>query len=192
MVRCRSIRLAEFDYASAGAYFITICTFRRELLFEQRQHLEVARLQWDRSAVQRADVELDAFVVMPNHVHGVIWLRPGNAAEAQHAAPLHPDQRVASRSLGAFVRAYKSAVTREINLIRNTPAAPLWQRNYYEHVVRSEHDLTHIRQYIKDNPRRWHLDRENPSALPDDQEIAFWRNLSPAVAAQRAAPVPQE
>jgi REP element-mobilizing transposase RayT len=129
---------------------------------------------------------------MPNHVHGVVWLDATEPPEAQHAAQLQRNSGAPSGSLGAFVRGHKSAVTREINLTRNTPGQRVWQPNYYEHIIRDENGLVRIREYIEDNPRRWHLDRENPNGLPDDQEIAFWRDLNPAVVAQRAAPADQQ
>jgi putative transposase len=180
MVRHRSLRLAAYDYGSPGAYFVTICTHQRSLLFEHSGFRDVATREWERSTLSRPRLELDAFVVMPNHIHGVVWLRERSAdGKAQHAAPLQSDFRVVSGSLGAFIRAYKASVTREINLVRDTGAAPVWQRNYYEHIVRDDDDLSRVRQYIDDNPRRWEFDRENPQARPDDQEITFWKNSDP-------------
>ena len=185
----RSIRLSGYDYRSAGAYFVTICTHRRALLFDHSPFAEVAREQWAVSASLRAGIALDAFVVMPNHVHGVVWLVPTAATPvpvgsvgAQRAAPLRgapgARPRVAAGSLGAFVRAYKAAVARAINRLRRTAAAPVWQRNYYEHVVRDQPDLDRIRRYVADNPRRWAFDRENPGGHPDRYEAEFWETYA--------------
>jgi REP element-mobilizing transposase RayT len=89
---------------------------------------------------------------MPNHLHGIIWINVG----AQHAAPLPaPDTDPSQQALGIIVRSFKSAVTKSINLLRNTPGASVWQRNYYEHIIRNDGDLNAIRAYIVNNPARW-------------------------------------
>ena len=76
-----------------------------------------------------------------------------------------PPTNVLPRSLGAIVRAFKSAVTKRINLVRETPGAPVWQRNYYERIVRNEQELNATRQYILDNPINWQGDTENPNSV---------------------------
>ncbi len=164
----RSLRLPEFDYGQPGAYFITICTHERELLFEDPLFAEVARTEWHVSTQHRTEVRLDAFVVMPNHVHGIVWLLPVGARRAS------PVSGAPAQSLGAFVGAYKSTVTRSVNIVRAMPGAPVWQRGYYEHVVRDEADLERVREYIRDNPARWEFDREHPRAQPDAAEMSFW------------------
>ena len=102
---------------------------------------------------------LEAFVVMPNHVHGIIVI--DESARAQHAAPLqkpmsHPC--VVSGSLGAVVRSFKSATTKRINLLRESAGAALWQRNYHEHIIRDQADENRIRGYIAANPQLWSQD----------------------------------
>ena len=121
-------------------------------------------------------VELDAFVVMPNHVHAIIVIidargslecAPVVRVGAQHAAPPQPASSpptVTPASLAAVVRSYKSAVTRQVRQQSGASGIQVWQRNYYEHIVRNEDSLNRIRQYIADNPARWEFDRENPSA----------------------------
>ncbi|MBI4201451.1 MAG: transposase [Chloroflexi bacterium] len=170
----RSIRLQGYDYTLPGAYFITICTFERQLLFDVLKYQQVVHNQWFASASIRPELRLDAFVVMPNHVHGIVWITETDVRErlpvgAQGLAPL-PQQpskpHVTPRSLGAFVRGFKSAVTREVNALRRTPGTPVWQRNYYEQVVRTDDELNNIRQYIVDNPRKWQEDENNPANLP--------------------------
>jgi putative transposase len=177
----RSVRLPAFDYRAAGAYFVTICTHHRRLLFEDKRLGLVASQQWVMSRELRPGVELDAFVVMPNHVHGIVWLPPSHAGlvGAQSFAPLRESApRIQPRSLGSFVRGYKAAVTREINAVRGTPGAPVWQRNYYEHVIRNDADFDRVRRYIEENPLRWAFDRENVSGAPDRVERDFWASLS--------------
>jgi REP element-mobilizing transposase RayT len=123
------------------------------------------------------------FVVMPNHVHGIVWLAGSRCPNAQHggskrrtdylprsgaddatvtAGAARLRSNVSADSLGAKVRAFKAATTRRINARRGTPSAPVWQPGYYEHVVRNDADLNRIRQYILDNPAKWADDPENP------------------------------
>jgi REP element-mobilizing transposase RayT len=200
----RSIRLPGYDYRSAGAYFVTICTHQRELLFEDPVLRRVAEALWLRIPRHFPHVQLDAWVVMPNHVHGILvitgdtcrgeaspeTLSPTNPmvsggtgsaeqAVAEDASPL-PQRRagLAPGSLGAIVGNFKSVTARRINRLRGTPGAPVWQRNYYEHVVRDERALNAIRQYIADNPARWAWDTYNPAATgPDPQAAELWRLL---------------
>jgi REP element-mobilizing transposase RayT len=181
----RSVRLPAYDYAAPGAYFVTVCTHGRRCLFgtvrEHRTELSreggIVAACWEALPRHFPAVRLDAFVVMPNHVHGILRIIPSaDSSElevgAQHAVPLRADRRyrpptrafgtMTPQSLAAIVRAFKSSSTREINRLRGTPGAALWQRNYHEHVVRNEEDLNAIRRYIADNPPRWHLDPEHP------------------------------
>lgn len=165
--RRRSIRLANYDYSQAGAYFITVCTFNRQLLFGeiadsmmlQNKLGEAVAATWSAIPEHFPHTLLDAFVVMPNHVHGVIVIPVG----AQHAAP-SSRFAVPSGSLAAIVRSFKSAATKRINDFRGTPGEPVWQRNYYEHVVRTEENLDRTREYIVGNPALWEKDDLNPRA----------------------------
>ncbi len=161
----RSIRLPEYDYSQDGWYFITICTQSQKCLFGkfangQIQLYEYGRIVdkcWRWLSQQYDYVHLDEYVVMPNHLHGIIIIRRGDSRIAltrntQKCKPL-------SRLIGAF----KTVSTKQINLIRKTPAGKLWQRNYYEHIIRNEEELNRIRQYIADNPANWQTDEENPN-----------------------------
>jgi putative transposase len=204
----RSIRLPGYDYRSAGAYFVTICTHQRDLLFEDPVLRRVAETLWQRIPRHFPHVQLDAWVVMPNHLHGIIVIsgdaRRGEASPASgsrtepavadavsivdeavsgDASPLPPRPSGAPPgSLGAIVGNFKSVTARRINRLRGTPGAPVWQRNYYEHIVRDERALTAIRQYIADNPARWAWDTYNPSATgPDPQAAELWRLLQEQV-----------
>jgi len=185
----RSIRLHGYDYAQAGAYFVTILTYRRECLLgdivdgEMRVNAlgQIAVECWDALPTHFPNVELDVFVAMSNHVHGVIVIaerddvppRKDGVVEAcnvgaQHAAPLHDVPRhtnVEPGSLGAIVRSFKSAVTKRINETRDTAGVPVWHRNYYEHIIRDEKSLNAIRQYIDGNPANWTNEEENPINL---------------------------
>ena len=161
--RC-SIRLKGFDYTREAAYFVTISTQNQACLFgeivNEQMRLNdagrVAQMVWKAIPDHFSQVEIDASVVMPNHIHGIIII-----VGATHASP--PRQSGPPKgSLGAIVGSYKSAVSRRINQLHRTPGATVWQRNYYEHIIRNNTGLNRIRKYIADNPARWDEDTENP------------------------------
>ncbi len=166
----RSIRLPGYDYSQPGAYFITICTHNREYLFGDvadgkmilNEFGNVAQQCWLEIPQHFKHVKLDAYVIMPNHVHGIIFIvgsRHHNVG-ARHAVPLQFEQfgKPVPGSIATIIRSYKSAVSKQINQIRQTPGMPVWQRNYYEHIIRNEMDLHRIRQYIMNNPKNWEMD----------------------------------
>jgi putative transposase len=162
--RWRSIRLKGYDYAQAGAYFITICAQDRECLFGDVVDVAVilsspGRIIWEawcELPEHYQHVQLNAFVVMPNHVHGIIMLCCDSVE-----AGLKPAATI-RHALPEVVRAFKTFSSRRINTWRQTPGTPVWQRNYYEHVIRSERDLEKIQEYVATNHLKWALDRENP------------------------------
>lgn len=178
----RSVRLKGYDYAQAGAYYVTLVTRNRDCLFgdivDGEMHLnDIGRIvgeEWLRTAEVRPAVELDEFIVMPNHVHGIIVIADARCAMGRDtvprrgAAPLrpyHPQHNVRpnvqSNSLGAIVRSFKSATTYHINALRDTRGVSVWQRNYYEHIIRRERELDRIREYIINNPPNWVMDENN-------------------------------
>jgi putative transposase len=114
---------------------------------------------------------LDEFVVMPNHLHGIIFIEELDVG-ATGGSPFRSGPR--RRSLGSFVSGFKSATTKQINALRQTPGVLVWQRNYYEHVIRNEQSLDRIREYIANNPARWDFDRENPAAIKPEP-LDVWR-----------------
>jgi REP element-mobilizing transposase RayT len=168
----RSIRLPEYDYGKPGVYFFTICTNKRVCLFGDvvqgqmtlNAYGRIIAEEWHRTERIRDHVALDAFVVMPNHVHGIIAIT--HRSERRRGVSQHAPTRgfkSPSQTLGAIVRGFKGAATRRINRRRGTPGTPVWQRNYYEHIVRDRRDLERIRRYIYRNPARWHRDRNHPA-----------------------------
>jgi REP element-mobilizing transposase RayT len=176
----RSIRLPGYDYTQPGAYFVTLVTQNRLHLFgeivdgEMRLNNlgQLACAQWLRLTRRFAAVELDEFVIMPNHLHGIIFLhdRTGTGSgnhmdESTNLAPRAPTTErfgvPIAGSIPTIIRSYKSSVTQRFQKICNTPGAILWQRNYYEHIICNDDDLRRIRDYICNNPLRWVLDREN-------------------------------
>ena len=161
----RSIRLRGFDYSQPGAYFVTVVTQERACLFGEvargeirlNEYGEIVRAYWNDLPRHYPNVGLDAFCVMPNHVHGIIVLvRAGfKPAPTGHA-------------LTEIIRAFKTFSARRINAIRKRQRVALWQRNYYEHIIRDGDSLDRIRNYIAENPLRWDSDRENPLAVSAD------------------------
>ncbi len=169
------MRLRGYDYAQAGAYFVTICAHNRECVFGESMGGEmrlsnigkIADECWNAIPEHFQQVELDEFVVMPNHIHGILVIT--DFVGATHASPLQksPLQEQPRgpnpKSVGAIVGSFKSAVTTRINRLRDTPRTPIWQRNYYEHIIRTERELNVIREYIHNNPLKRSLDMDNPS-----------------------------
>ena len=158
----RSIRLAGYDYAQPGAYFVTICTQdRRPLLahIDAGGHAltpigQVVARCWLALPRHFPHVTLDAWVLMPDHLHGIAVLHAAGELPIPPASNrpngTHPD------SLNAIIQNFKSVSTRKVNQRRQMPRAAFWQRNYYEHIIRDEADLQRIRRYIENNPARWH------------------------------------
>ena len=175
----RSIRLKDYDYSQAGAYYVTINVQNRECLFGEIVDYEMIlndagkmiEAQWLALLERFPNIELDVYQVMPNHFHGVIvivehefgaYTGPGAGIKP---APTHKP------TLGDIVGAFKSITTHEYIQGVDTKNwqqfyKRLWQRNYYEHVVRGEADLNRIRDYIQSNPANWDEDEENPNRQP--------------------------
>jgi REP element-mobilizing transposase RayT len=188
--RRRSIRLPERDYRRQGPYFVTVCTYeRRCILWETTGGAadlsplgKIVRDCWEDIPRHSAGVVLDEFVVMPNHLHGVLFLRgvspangptpsldPGKEARSAESglspgcisgAPIKCGP--APGSLGAIVGSFKAAATRTAMNCGLLDAPVLWQRNYHEYVIRDLISLERTRSYIRTNPARWDTDSENP------------------------------
>lgn len=155
----RSIRLRGYDYSQPGAYFITICTYRREMLLQTATVQELVQWAWLDIPRRFDSVALDEFVIMPNHVHGIVVMEAD--ADADQGAPRRAPTR--RPTLGAIVLAFKSVSAIAANVVLGRVGAPFWQRNYYEHIVRDEDELDAIRQYIRNNPLKWDEDPDNPN-----------------------------
>jgi putative transposase len=168
----RSIRLEGYDYSQAGAYFVTVCVKDHACLFgdvEQGEMIlneygHVVTKCWYDLTNHYAGITLDAFIVMPNHIHCIIVINNdvGAGLNINVGAGFKPAPTDKRHGLSEIVRAFKTFSSRYINQIRNTPGIPVWQRNYYEHVIRTEKEFNQIREYIVNNPIQWELDTENP------------------------------
>lgn len=176
----RTFRLRGYDYAQPGSYFVTACTQGRQLLFgvvlggqmRVNEFGGIVQEEWFRTQQIHPEALLDVFVVMPNHIHGIIIINQSRTGvnhgvthprATQTVAPARP-AGPGSGSLGAILGQIKSITTKRINLMRRTPQEPVWQRNFYEHIIRTQQALDKIREYILTNPERWPFDPENPSA----------------------------
>jgi putative transposase len=166
----RSIRLKNYDYASSGAYFVTIVTHGRQCLFGQivdgamrlNEWGAIAERCWMEIPQHYPYVILDAFVIMPNHVHGIIILNDNvwaNIVWANDYSPIRNDRpRGTSQTIGSIVRGFKIGVTKWFR--QHTDIYNVWQRNYYEHIIRNDMELQRIRQYIVNNPIHWKNDEK--------------------------------
>ena len=171
----RSVRLQAYDFDAPGDYFVTICTKGRQLFFEAATLRDVAERCWAELPNHFPSISLDAWVVMPNHVHGIICIEVSDKDEDCRGVQLNaPTTRLhsvgnsfssmspGSGTLGVIMRSYKAAVTRICHRLGYAEFA--WQRNYYEHIVRDERELERIRDYIDANPHNWASDEYNPVA----------------------------
>ena len=188
--RRHSLRLKGYDYTHVGAYFVTIVTQGRSCLFgeivgKEMQLNEAGDMAcgiWKALPQRFPSIEIDLFVVMPNHLHGIIVINqpkraitrvvPTETRDGETAAPIK-DQF----ALGEIIGAYKSLTT--VEYVRGVKTMKwlafdrrLWQRNYYEHIVRHDESFRDLQQYILDNPAQWAFDKENPLAkTPETQKL---------------------
>jgi putative transposase len=171
--RRRSIRLKHYDYSQEGAYFITVCTKDKEWLFGdvingemQLNDMGNVTLQcWKEIPKHFPNAVLDEFIVMPNHIHGIVIFnavgaknispifRDDNSDRAKNVSPL---QHGTSMTIGSVIRGFKIGVTKWARA--NGAFHDPWQRNYYEHIIRNEPELNKIREYIINNPLSWETD----------------------------------
>jgi REP element-mobilizing transposase RayT len=159
--RIESARLKNYDYRKNGSYFITICTKNREHFFGEIENDEmnlsktgiIADVLWYEIANRLPNISLGEFVIMPNHIHGIIEIQGGKTPPLQEKQP----------TLGQIIGYFKYQTTKYINEIDGTYGKKTWQRNYFEQIIRTENDLLKICEYIKTNPQNWFNDKENPN-----------------------------
>lgn len=170
--RRKHIRLSGYDYSAEGGYFVTVVTHGREPLFGEVVDGEVVLSEfgkiventWLDLVNHNGNIGLDEFVVMPNHIHGIIMIfepvgagSPAPTGDAVGADEPAPTRNV---SLSEIVRQLKTFSARRINTLRGTPGTPVWQRNYYDHIIRSDREYEEIAAYIANNPSNWLTDTE--------------------------------
>ena len=205
--RIESIRLPGYDYSRPGAYFITIVTHNRQCLFGEivdgemmsNEFGEIVKTEWQKTGILRPNTDVNTFIVMPNHLHGILIITDNDDLYHHHNRNRNRDrnrrdtlQRVSTESesesesesgmgmepgmgmgtieqfgkpthnsIPTIVRLFKSTVTKQINQIRQTLGIPVWQRNYYEHIIRNDDELNKIREYIINNPLTWKTDENH-------------------------------
>ena len=178
----KSIRLKNYDYTQSAVYFVTICTHKRTETFGRVESdkvnlSEVGKIveeEWLVTEAVRKRVILDEFIVMPNHIHGILAILDDITATSRRVADLPPMERATgkvtlkSASLGAIAGQFKSKCTKRIRKLLKKPDFDVWQRNYHDHIVRDDRELETIREYIRMNPITWHYDRHNGEALAPD------------------------
>jgi putative transposase len=169
--RRRSIRLRGYDYSKDGFYFITLCTRERVMLFgdiikengcfQKMVCNELGKIvaeEWVRSSSIRKEIRIDDFVVMPNHLHGIICIR---GRGDRPVAPTRDRPGPKPKSVSSFIAGFKSAATLRVNQTRQSPGTAVWQRNYYEHIIRNKAELEKTREYIHTNALNWETDENN-------------------------------
>ena len=185
----KSIRLKGFDYSQGGYYFVTICTHNREHLFGEiadgviklNKYGKIVKEELLRTEEIRQNIKIDYFVIMPNHIHLILIIKEQylnyydvvgvHCNEPLQQNPYNNNEpllqntekfgKSTKNSLSTIIKLLKSTITKQINDIRNSPGLPIWQRNYYEHIIRNEKELYEIRKYIDNNPLNWNDDEYN-------------------------------
>ena len=168
----KSVRLKEFDYSQPGAYFITIVTKNRQSLFGKVINGKVqlnpigliVQEEWLSTPRIRQDVELGEWIIMPNHLHGIIILK--DIVGARSPVPLPDPYQIerfgkpTSGSIPTIIRSIKATTTKRINLYRTTPGQEVWQRGFFEHVIKNDQDYQNHATYILTNPERFGIDKD--------------------------------
>ena len=194
----RSIRLQRYDYSLPGAYFITICIHKQKMLLKIKDVQMMIRSVWSSLPDRFLSLKLDEFVIMPNHIHAILCINivgadlvsarnKADLVSARNKADLvsarNKTTPISAPTISRIVQAFKSITTYKYILgvkENNWPLFDkrLWQRNYYDHIIRSEKSLNYIREYIFNNPIRWEFDKENPQGKMDDKEEDFWKEIN--------------
>ncbi|MBC8415864.1 MAG: transposase [Candidatus Cloacimonetes bacterium] len=186
--RKNSLRLNNYNYSWAGAYFITICSYKKESLFgkisdhsmQLNNFGNILQGCWNQIPWKYKNIKLGNFVIMPNHIHGIIWIvgaihESPDIYRTIHESPykngvirelpLRGERR--KMLLSKIIGRFKMNSSKLINNIRNSAGSHIWQRGYYDHIIRNDEDLNNIKQYIQNNPQNWDKDKNNLDAEID-------------------------
>ncbi|MDD4901473.1 MAG: transposase [Patescibacteria group bacterium] len=183
----KSVRLKNYDYSRIGMYFITVCAENRECLFGRIENEkmilnEMGRIverEWLKTSEIRKEIYLDEYVIMPNHFHAIVFINNNGIGISTVGANGRSPLRMRPKSISSLMAGFKSSATSCINKFRHTPLVPIWQRNYYEHIIRNEISLDKIRNYIANNPGGWPNDVENNGNVntTEKQQKSYYNNL---------------
>lgn len=170
--RVESARKQGFDYSSAGYYYLTVCTWNKVHLFGEiinhemvlNEYGDIVHQEWCKSFEIRRELQSDEFIVMPNHIHGIVRIvRPPAEAQSCHNPEIADCSELVSctgrpltpKSISSFMAGVKSAITTRINISRGTPGEPVWQSRFYDSIIRDDASLFRVREYIRNNPKEW-------------------------------------
>ena len=174
----KSIRLKNYDYSKNGYYFITICSKNRECLFGEirrgtifcalNQGGRIVDQCWKEIVIHYENVIIDEFIIMPNHINGIIIINNDRFQDilgVQNIEPLRRNQfqHIIPGSIGSIIRGFKIGVTKWFR--NNTDIHQIWQKGFYEHIIRNDDELNNIRKYIQDNPHKWEEEKNNPENI---------------------------
>ena len=181
--RRKNVRIKEYDYTLGNWYYVTICTHNKKCILGKiingkmylNEYGKIVKECLLESQTHFQNVEIEYYVIMPNHIHCIIIIdskselkisnedvSPGAADTGWETQPLQTKQKILKPSLGQIVVYIKYQSSRKINIMHNTKGEKLWQRNYFEHIIRNEMDLYNVRNYIKFNPLKWDIEKNYP------------------------------
>lgn len=182
MYNRKSIRLQNYNYSGGGIYFVTILTKDRKCCLSEIKDYGAVLLEpgkivdrfWNELTIRYQDIILDEYIVMPNHLHGIICIA---GDEAIHELPLQNTAGRRKMMLSKMVGYFKMNSAKEINTIQGSAGSPFWHRNYFERIIRNEKELNNVRQYIHYNPAKWQMDYENPeNYIESDEKLKTYYN----------------
>ena len=178
--RIESARLKNYDYASDGAYFITICTKNREHFFgkiiekklQESEQSKICKTCWLDLPNHYGNCVLDAFVIMPNHIHGIIFIKNVETGfKYVSTEKIKTNAHQKRHSISEIIRGFKTFAARKINDFQKTQGTPFWQSRFHDHIIRGEEELNRIRVYIQNNPINWEKDRNNAVGFSDSSGV---------------------
>lgn len=189
----RSIRLRDYDYSQPGYYYVTLCIhdWKQKLFGEiidwkmiENQLAGIVRICWNDLPTHYTHIQLDEFIIMPNHVHGIIHIRdslgtgvcvgarssrPTSGSNTNNTNTNQTGRDNRAPTLGKIVAYFKYQSTKQINLNQNHDIRKIWQRNYHDHIIRDEKSLYFIRKYIRENSLKWSMDSENHLSIEEKE-----------------------
>jgi REP element-mobilizing transposase RayT len=168
------MRMPDYDYSLPGAYFVTACAKDREFLFESPESKLAVESAWHAVLDIFANIELGEFVVMPNHVHCILCIRSdgayrlhprtwkNNVIRRDGQLPIPTNDNIKFDTLSNIIGAFKTTAATRVNKLRGVVGVPVWQKSFYDRIIRDDFELGRIQEYIRNNPMKWAEDRDNP------------------------------
>jgi REP element-mobilizing transposase RayT len=171
----KRMRMEGYDYSRPGAYFVTACTRDRELLFESSEAQMAVESAWLTLPDIFADIELDEFVVMPNHIHCIVCIRNHGCYRLHPGTwkidgicrdgwpPIPTNANMKYETLSNIIGAFKTSAATRVNKLRGVMGVSVWQKSFYDRIIRNNFEMDRIQEYIRNNPIKWAQDRDNPT-----------------------------